>query len=144
MRKEDEEKVDVKVRELILEKLDLAVMECVNPQLLEDATIDIVTDCMFDDMLIQLRTFVYAEKLDEVVRDWTAPIDWWQAFKDRWFPEWAKRRWPVRFNHQHVELKRYATFPENTYCWPKALGRRVIQVIDNSSNYASPRREDEE
>jgi hypothetical protein len=24
------------------------------------------------------------------------PDGWWQAFKDRWFPRWAKARWPVR------------------------------------------------
>ena len=24
------------------------------------------------------------------------PADWWQAFKDRWFPAWAKRRWIVK------------------------------------------------
>ncbi len=24
------------------------------------------------------------------------PADWWQAFKARWFPRWAKRRWPVK------------------------------------------------
>ncbi len=24
------------------------------------------------------------------------PADWWQAFKERFFPAWAKRRWPVK------------------------------------------------
>ena len=24
------------------------------------------------------------------------PDGWWQALKDRWFPAWAKGRWPVR------------------------------------------------
>lgn len=24
------------------------------------------------------------------------PINWWEAFKDRWFPKWLKRRYPVR------------------------------------------------
>ena len=25
----------------------------------------------------------------------TYPTNWKEAFKDRWFPEWAKARWPV-------------------------------------------------
>lgn len=25
------------------------------------------------------------------------PAKWQDAFKERWFPEWAKRRWPVRW-----------------------------------------------
>ncbi len=24
------------------------------------------------------------------------PIDWWQAVKERFFPQWAKARWPVQ------------------------------------------------
>ena len=137
---EDEEDVAIMAKELILEKLDIACMTSVNPQLLEDATIDIVADMILDDFLIHLRTYVYAERVDEVMRDWIAPTDWWQAFKDRWFPAWAKRRWPVRFNYEHVELKRYVTFPENTHLWPKALGRPVIQILDSSYNYATPKK----
>ena len=24
------------------------------------------------------------------------PLDWWEHFKERWFPSWAKSRWPVK------------------------------------------------
>ena len=53
-------------------------------------------------------------------------------------------RWPVRFNYEHVELKRYVTFPENTYYWPKSLGRPVIQMLDSSRNYETPKRHEED
>ena len=26
------------------------------------------------------------------------PHDWCEAFKDRWFPKWVKRRWPIKYN----------------------------------------------
>lgn len=26
------------------------------------------------------------------------PADWWQACKERWFPKWLKRRYPVRYD----------------------------------------------
>lgn len=32
-------------------------------------------------------------------REISYPADWWQAFKFRWFPEWALRRWPVKRHH---------------------------------------------
>jgi hypothetical protein len=37
------------------------------------------------------------------------PEDWWQSFKERWFPEWLKKRYPVRMNqvwaiHKFPEL----------------------------------------
>lgn len=31
------------------------------------------------------------------------PVDWWQHFKERWFPRWAIRRWPVR-TKRHTEI----------------------------------------
>lgn len=24
------------------------------------------------------------------------PVDWWQHFKQRWYPHWALKRWPVK------------------------------------------------
>ncbi len=32
-----------------------------------------------------------------VSRELRYPADWWQAFKDRWFPEWALKRWPIEW-----------------------------------------------
>lgn len=30
------------------------------------------------------------------------PSTWWDAFKERWFPAWAKRRWPPRFDGMSI------------------------------------------
>lgn len=46
------------------------------------------------------------------------PADWWQAFKARWFPLWALRRWPPR-REQYV-ARAYA--PE----MPRAFGNVVV------------------
>lgn len=39
----------------------------------------------------------------------TYPEDWWQAFKQRWLPRWALRRWPVR--QRTIEMDAYAWVP---------------------------------
>jgi hypothetical protein len=31
------------------------------------------------------------------------PLTWWDAFKERWFPEWAKGRWPVRYKRIRLD-----------------------------------------
>ncbi len=38
------------------------------------------------------------------------PADWWQMFKERYFPKWAKRRWPIKQTevwamHKYPELE---------------------------------------
>jgi hypothetical protein len=36
-------------------------------------------------------SFLYARTVER----W--PATWWDAFKERWFPAWAKKRWPVEW-----------------------------------------------
>ena len=32
------------------------------------------------------------------------PADWWQSFKERWYPNWAKKRWPVCYTVFDIEI----------------------------------------
>lgn len=42
------------------------------------------------------------------------PADWWQHLKERWFPQWALKRWPVRMQAKTLALSADASclFPE--------------------------------
>lgn len=55
----------------------------------------------------EIESFVWAQEKES--REISYPADWWQAFRDRWFPRWAKRRWPVRY--AKWQCKVYATYP---------------------------------
>jgi hypothetical protein len=46
-----------------------------------------------DVLHAQLRRSFMARKVDNAIVRY--PADWWQAFKRRFFPAWALRRWPV-------------------------------------------------
>jgi len=40
------------------------------------------------------------------------PSTWVDAVKDRWWPEWAKRRWPPIFTRHHIKVAdAYTDFP---------------------------------
>jgi hypothetical protein len=54
---------------------------------------------------MHLEAHVFGERLDTI--DIAHPADWWQAFKDRWFPTWAKVRWPVRSKRLRYEVRAY-------------------------------------
>lgn len=55
------------------------------------------------------------------------PADWWEASKERWFPGWLLRRWPVEYIKHHYDA-RYV-FPDMEF--PKILGRSV-KIIEYS------------
>ena len=42
------------------------------------------------------------------------PADWWEAFKERWFPSWALARWPVvRREFRAQEILPAVAWPSN-------------------------------
>lgn len=47
-----------------------------------------------NELVIRLRQDIMGRIADEIGAEY--PSDWWQAAKERWFPRWAKKRWPVR------------------------------------------------
>lgn len=49
-----------------------------------------------------LKVACQEEPIEEI------PADWWQHFKLRWFPKWAKKKWPVRYEW----VTAYHVFPE--------------------------------
>jgi hypothetical protein len=80
-------------------------------------------------MVAQLTAMVAGERVDEI----KYPLDWWEAFKGRWFPVWALRRWPVRFNTWKLDIH-----------YPKLAVRRdgVFRLYNSRSSTGYPHYED--
>jgi hypothetical protein len=58
-------------------------------------------------MITEIDTYVLGMPLERIEVHRKYPRDWWQAFKERWFPAWAIRRWPVAYEHIDVDEQRY-------------------------------------
>lgn len=58
-------------------------------------------------IVLDMETYLHAIPAEKIVikRKW--PKTWWDAFKLRWYPAWAKQRWPVEFERIDIEEKRY-------------------------------------
>ena len=61
-------------------------------RLIKDMTID-AEAMLCDEMAYRFRCLLPAQPLKPAI--FMHPRDWWEAFKERWFPKWALRRWPV-------------------------------------------------
>lgn len=73
----------------------------------QDLEIDSWINPVSRQFIIQMETYLMGlvDERIEIHREW--PRTWWDALKDRWFPEWAKRRWPVAYDGIHVSKKTY-------------------------------------
>jgi hypothetical protein len=77
--------------------------------------IDISTHDTFfcSEIILRVKGFVWGENLQsETIQ---APRDWWEHFKERWFPAWALRRWPVQYTGKTLTARALyplLSFPE--------------------------------
>lgn len=61
-----------------------------------------------DKLIVQLSSFVLGGCPETVSIHHRWPLDWWQAFRARWFPVWWLRRHPVAYECYDYERTFYA------------------------------------
>lgn len=80
-----------------LERLTLTAQHFISRNLLRDfaepANIELREE-LFGEVCIMVRQAIWGQKL--AYARIAYPSDWWQHFKERWFPTWAKKKWPVK------------------------------------------------
>lgn len=54
-----------------------------------------IAEHWLDDIMLRVVQPMWGETLDKI--EVRYPADWWEAFKERWLPRWAKKRWPIRY-----------------------------------------------
>ena len=53
-------------------------------------------------LCLLLDAYILGMPKERLQRRW--PADWWQALRERWFPKWWLRRYPVRYEEIDVQL----------------------------------------
>lgn len=86
---------------LILTKLQVGCGRAVSSTVLRHAKFN-VCESLGEELSIQLTSYVATLGKQKIDIDIRYPEDWWQAFRDRWFPRWYLSRRPSRFVHKEV------------------------------------------
>ena len=95
------------ISDATLERFKIGVVRAISPYLI-DARMEIDWDAIFESYAVEIRGYVWSEPVQ--YKEIKYPADWWQAFKARWFPDWAKMRWPVEYMVHVIDIK--AVYPE--------------------------------
>lgn len=96
-----------------LEKFKLLAIAYISPELADvfaiPPKVDVsALDWTFHGLAVRIIQEVMGREVEHV--EVRYPADWWQAFKARWFPAWAKRRWTV--HETIVELNARELYPK--------------------------------
>jgi hypothetical protein len=95
------------------------------PRLLLDQKLSV--ESIAGEIVLRLTGHVLGRKLEPVEVRW--PDDWWQAFRERWFPRWWLARWPVRFRVHRVEFREL--YPDFKPALPQHTSRHEFRLVLN-------------
>lgn len=73
---------------------------CIDKKYLLNHKLQVVLPHSMESAVLQITTMVAGERVKEIAY----PLDWWQAFKERWFPKIILKRWPVRYHRWKVDF----------------------------------------
>jgi len=124
------------VRQIELERIHLTVTKTVSNDVLADlirrGTFRAFNERLVDGILMELRTWLWDKKRAtiSVHREW--PATWWDALKERWFPKWLTRRFPVEMDSVHVEQPLF----EYVTTWNPSMpdGPRAYMLVEEFAN----------
>lgn len=91
------------IETITLEKIKFGIVAEV-PMVLQDLRVFADHDVFFDKIIAKIRWSMAGKNLKTI---WY-PKDWWEAFKERWFRGWLRKRCPVVY--RVVDIK--ALYPD--------------------------------
>lgn len=68
----------------------------------ENAAVQVSRD-LVGNLVYQLDYYFTQTIHKRIQVDEQYPATWWDAFKERWFPGWARRKWPVNYRKIHID-----------------------------------------
>jgi len=130
-----EHRLDIK--DVILQKLDYAISTRIDLDHMYYGNINskaYIVDAICNDMMLQINGFVWGEK-GVKLKVIEHPKDWKEAFKERWFPNFLLKRFPVIYTTHEISFDlMYPNFKPNipdekysTHC--------NIKVLDSLPKY---------
>ena len=107
--------------DFVLEFEKFGIAQAVSKRMLENMPgADIYTNILrafdSDHLVLEIQAKIAGSPLCDVKEEW--PVDWVQAFKERWFPQWLRKWFPVKYKTIHIRASELAT----KLCLPKDYG----------------------
>lgn len=83
------------VEEILLKKCQMVFEQYLSPKQVEQIILQ-PPEQVYGKLLFRIeREFFGERKQEEVEVQFQFPASWWQHFKQRWFPDWLLKRYPI-------------------------------------------------
>lgn len=131
----------VDIEEIILQKIRFGVIETMDPSLLEEIKIsEPLSDFVSNMITVRLKGFVYGvdiakEESTYHENEIEYPANWWEAFRERFFPEFWKRKYPIIYNEISTEVTIHQDFKNICPHIPKSLIKEHIYFLKDERDW---------
>lgn len=105
---------EAQIVQYITEGVKICSQRLINKKVLDRVHLDVQKTVLGREgeaLAMTLDAYIHGMAKESVIvkREW--PETWWDAFKDRWFPACALRRWPAKMDGVDINVKRFAVCP---------------------------------
>ena len=105
----------------------------------QNLRVDVIEGLYDNELLCSLHTLIPAENMKEETHTFRAkyPSDWKQAFKEQHFPEWLKKRYPVKYKRitETVKFTAYNLYPKFPALMPSRCAESVQHITKTFERY---------
>jgi hypothetical protein len=106
------------IKSFTLEKMQFHIRSNLSYEILKQSKLNLRKhlDLLSNSMLLDLTTYILQENIKTI--ECRYPADWKEAFKDRWFPDWLKKKYPVKWVHEKLDkivLYNQLSLPDQPY-----------------------------
>jgi hypothetical protein len=90
---------------IFLEKLKFGIMQRISHEFAcrPEVSVSEHVNFMSDEIALMVRFYILGKQHETV--EYSHPMGWWDAVKERFAPAWFTKRWPVRHTRHVLNVK---------------------------------------
>lgn len=94
------DRVEIETTELKVLKVGVNYAVSANEMAIANISTDAMMDHISKEMVYSLTARIASRHMENL----EYPADWVEAFKERWFPHWLLKKYPVRYHRYDVSV----------------------------------------
>lgn len=114
------ELANIYIKHIALRKVRFGLSSLVGKQALDDMRMEVYMDYLTNQIVVAFSSVLLGRETMKTVIDTVRyPATWRDAFKERWFPKFLKRRFPVKYEEKNIEVHIWNICPHLNIASPR-------------------------
>jgi hypothetical protein len=125
---------DISFQKTELEKMRIGCELKLSNEFHREIDVKVVEDYVYNRVSAMFKGYVWAEKDSVKKQEISYPATWKDALKERWFPKWLQKKYPVIYHKVVLDVK--CLYPEFTPAVRNEEFRLMILRSDHDDRHS--------